>query len=131
MLVFTPTMADPATRGLTGLVGLGMVLWIAVFVTVGLWSRRASMEYQRLYRARVDPDVPTSEEIAKRSSRNPGRWFVEAPRLLWRLNRIHAMPQADPELEAARLEAERRYWVTVVALFVGMVIPMILAAVGT
>lgn len=87
---------------------LGILVGLALFMGVGLWCVKAQAEYLDLYRAKIDPELPTREQIAARYAREPWRWLIEAPNLLKRMGSVSFQPQADPELEAARLRAKHR-----------------------
>jgi hypothetical protein len=100
------------------------ILWLILFVLTAVWAARAGAEYIRLHRSRAgsQPTYPVLEDIAERYSRDPLRWFVEAPGLSWRAWKLDLTPQADSELEAARRRMLRRWWLTVAVAVVGWLI---------
>ena len=100
----------------------GAFVWIALNVAVFWRWKKLSEDYVRLYRAKVDPSLPTVEEAGAKIAADPSRILDS-----FRYWRFDAKPQADPELEALRQQV--RLWGVFVwmAMFLGMLIPFAFA----
>ena len=115
-----------------GLFWVGAVIYVLLFSATGFWFMRAQMQYLRLYRWIVNPDLPLlPEEWGARYFRQPHRWFIDTPGLFWQLRHVGSERHTDPELEERRQEANRRSrWLWAIMIF-GAPIPVIFSSISS
>jgi hypothetical protein len=98
---------------------LAQAAYIGAFLAAGVRLILAQIQYIRLYTDRAYG--VRSEEEARR---NPWRWATPAPERSLDYWRIVWERQADRELERARLQVVRRWWLTLAVMVLGFPIMM-------
>lgn len=103
------------------LVLVGMLVRALLSLAAGIWLVRGQLRYIRLFSSMNGEKLPLPQGYLRR----PYRSLEAQNRGSWDLFKLIWQRQTQSELEAMRRQVVRRFWLTMAAVWLGVLIPLI------
>jgi hypothetical protein len=104
---------------------LGLAIWIAIGAAFGLWALKSQFEFLKVYETIMDTSgLKIDEEMLVRIVDDPARFPQETVRISMGKWKLLWKRQQDPSLEELRRRCVFRLKIAILAVTLGLVVPI-------